>query len=98
MYRKLTKSLIFSPKALVRVVPTLLLFLERNTRGFSSLGSFEKSWLSILLNSLVNKRAMLTFGFYSQKLNCLTVLSEKPLIQDVKEHVSERDSLLYNVV
>ena len=100
MYLNLTKSITFSPEALVWVVPTLLLLRkQQNTRGFIFFRIFrDLTWLSLLvLNSLVNKRTILTYGFYIQKLNCLTVFSKQPLILDIKEHVSVRDNLLYNV-
>ena len=50
---------------------------EENTRGFIFLRFFRDlcAWFSPVLNSLVNERTILTFGFYAQKLNCLlTVL------------------------
>ena len=99
MCLNLTKRLTFSPEALVWVVPTLLLLRkQQNTRGFTFFRFFrDLTWLSLLvLNSIVNKRTILTYGFYVQKLNCLTVFSEQPLIQDIKEHISIRDNLLYN--
>ena len=97
MYLNLTKSITFSPETLVWVVPTLLLLrMQQNTRGFIFFRLFrDLTWLSLLvLNSLVNKRTILTYGFYIQKFNSF---SKQPLILDIKEHVSVRDNLLYNV-
>ena len=73
--------------------------MQQNTRGFTFFRLFrDLTWLSLLvLNSLVNKRTILTYGFYIQKLNCLTVFSEQPLILDIKEHVSVLETTYYTM-
>ncbi len=60
------------------------------TRVFIFLRSFRDlyAWLSLVLKLLVNERTTLTRGFYVQELNCLTVFSEQPPIQIIKEPVS----------
>ena len=94
-------SLTFSPTgfSLDRSDPTPV-SKRQNTRGFTFFRFLRDcyAWFSLALNSLVNIRTILTRGFYVQKLNCLTVFSEQPHTQDVKEQIPRRDSLLYNVL
>ena len=93
-------SLTFSPTgfSLDRSDPTPV-SKRQNTRGFTFFRFLRDcyAWFSLALNSLVNIRTILTRRFYVQKLNCLTVFSEQPHAQDVKEQVPRRDSLLYSV-
>ncbi len=90
MYLKLTQNLTFSPTGFTsdRSDPSSV-SKRQNTRGFISFRSLrDLTWLSLLaLNSLVNVITILTYGFYVQKMNCLTVFTEQPLIQNIKERV-----------
>ena len=90
MHLNLTQNLTFSPTgfSLGRSDPTSV-SKRQNTRGFTFFRLFrDLTWLSLLvLNSLVNERVILTFGFYVSKKNCLTVFQRQPLIQDIKEQV-----------
>ena len=88
MYLNLTQNLTFSPTgfSLGRSDPTFV-SKRQNTRGFIFFRFFrDLTWLSLLvLNSLVNKRTILTHGFYVQKWNCLTVLPKQLHIRIIKE-------------
>ena len=102
MLNNSTISLIFSPASfsLDRSDPTSV-SKRQNTRGFiffRFLRDYCYAWFSLVLNSLVNIRTILTRRFYVQKLNCLTVFSEQPHTQDVKEQIPCRDSSLYSVL
>jgi len=99
MCLNLTSSLTFSPTGFnsARSEP-ISITKQLNTRGFIFFRFLRDcyAWLSLVLNSLVNERTILTLGFYVQKLNCLTVLSEQPNIQIVKElSFVKRTILLY---
>ena len=101
MYLNLTQNLTFSPTgfSLGRTDPTSV-SKRQNTRGFIFFRFLrDLTWLSLLaLNSLVNIRTILTYGFYVQKRNCLTVFTEQLLIQNLKVRViSRRDKVLYSV-
>ncbi len=100
------KSLTFSPTGFSSDPPDPTLVAKQpNTRGFTFLRLFRDcyAWFSLVLNSLVNERAILTHGFYVQEcvlhgktLNCLlTVFSEQPLIRIVKEQVSLVETVHY---
>ncbi len=93
------KSLTFSPAGFSsgRPDPTLVA-KQPNIRGFTFLRLFRDcyAWLSLVLNSLVNEKAILTHGFYVQEWNCLlTVFSEQPLIRIIKEQVSLVETVYY---
>ncbi len=94
------KSLTFSPTGFSSGPsdPTLVA-KQPNTRGFNFLRLLRDcyAWFSLVLNSLVNERAILTHGFYVQELRYLISFSEQSLIRIVKEQVSQRDGILYHI-
>ena len=80
-----------------RPVPTLQI---GETRVFIFLRLFRDlcAWFSQIIKALENERTTLTRRFYIQEKNGLTVLSEQPCTQIIKEQMSVLDILLYKVL